>query len=35
VSGPLEEIVDDPTARELAHKRLSPEAQRYLEGLCE
>ena len=35
VSGPLEEIVDEPKARELARKRLSPVAQGYLEGLCE
>ena len=35
VSGPLEELVDEPKARELARKRLSPVAQGYLEGLCE
>jgi hypothetical protein len=35
VSGPLEELVDQPKARELARKRLSPVAQGYLEGLCE
>jgi hypothetical protein len=35
VSGPLEELVDQPKARELALKRLSPVAQGYLEGLCE
>ena len=35
VSGPLEEIVDEPKAREMARKRLSPAAQSYLEGLCE
>lgn len=35
VSGPLEYIVDAPKARELARKRLSPEAQGYLESLCE
>ena len=35
VSGPLEEIVDEPKAREIARKRLSPVAQGYLEGLCE
>ena len=35
VSGPLEEIVDEPKAREMALKRLSPVAQSYLEGLCE
>ena len=35
VSGTLEEIVDEPKARELALKRLSPAAQGYLEGLCE
>ena len=35
VSGPLEEIVDEPKARELALKRLSPVAQGYLEGLVE
>ena len=33
--GPLEEIVDEPKARELARKRLSPVAQSYLEGLVE
>ena len=33
--GPLEEIVDEPKARELARKRLSPVAQGYLEGLVE
>jgi hypothetical protein len=35
VSGSLEEIVDEPKARELARKRLSPVAQGYLEGLVE
>jgi len=35
VSGSLEELVDQPKARELALKRLSPVAQGYLEGLCE
>ena len=35
VSGPLEELVDQPKFRELALKRLSPVAQGYLEGLCE
>ncbi len=35
VSGPLEEIVDEPKAREIARKRLSPVAQGYLDGLCE
>ncbi|HYM41292.1 MAG TPA: hypothetical protein VET46_00870 [Steroidobacteraceae bacterium] len=35
VSGPLEYIVDAPKARALALKRLSPEAQGYLESLCE
>jgi hypothetical protein len=35
VSGPLEEIVDEPKARELANKRLSPVARSYLDGLCE
>ena len=35
VSGPLEYIVDAPKARALARKRLSPEAQGYLESLCE
>ncbi len=35
VSGPLEELVDEPKARALALKRLSPVAQGYLEGLCE
>jgi hypothetical protein len=33
--GPLESIVDAPKALALARKRLSPVAQRYLEGLCE
>ena len=35
VSGPLEYILDAPKARALALKRLSPEAQGYLESLCE
>jgi len=35
VSGPLEYIVDAPKARALARKRLSPQAQGYLESLCE
>ena len=35
VSGPLEYILDAPKARELARTRLSPEAQSYLESLCE
>ena len=35
VSGPLEYIVDAPKARALARKRLTPEAQGYLESLCE
>ena len=35
VSGPLEYIVDAPKARALARQRLSPEAQGYLESLCE
>lgn len=35
VSGPLEYILDAPRARSLALKRLSPEAQSYLESLCE
>jgi hypothetical protein len=35
VSGPLEYIVDAPKARALARKRLSPEAQGYLESLRE
>jgi hypothetical protein len=35
VSGPLEYILDAPKARELARKRLSPEAQGYLESLRE
>ena len=35
VSGPLEYIVDAPKARALARKRLSAEAQGYLESLCE
>jgi hypothetical protein len=35
ISGPLEYILDAPKARALAHKRLSPEAMGYLDGLCE
>ncbi len=35
VSGPLEYILDAPRARALAHKRLCPAAQGYLESLCE
>ena len=35
VTGPLEHIMDAPKARELARKRLSPEAQGMLESLCE
>jgi len=35
VSGPLEYIVDAPKARALALKRLSRQAQGYLESLCE
>ena len=35
VSGPLEYIIDAPKARALARKRLSAEAQGYLESLCE
>jgi hypothetical protein len=35
VSGPLEYILDAPRARALARKRLSAEAQGYLESLCE
>jgi len=35
VSGPLEYIVDAPKARALALKRLSAQAQGYLESLCE
>ena len=35
VSGPLEYILDAPKARELARKRLSSEAQGYLESLRE
>ena len=35
VSGPLEYILDAPKARALAKERLSPEAQGYLESLCE
>jgi hypothetical protein len=35
VSGSLEEIVDEPKAREQALKRQAPVAQSYLEGLCE
>src|SRR5215469_8498816 len=35
VTGPLEYILDAPKARELARKRLTPEAQVYLESLRE
>ena len=35
VTGPLEQIVDAPKARELARKRLSELAQGYLDSLCE
>ena len=35
VSGPLEYLVDAPKARALARKRLSAQAQGYLESLCE
>jgi hypothetical protein len=35
VSGPLEYLIDTPSVRELARKRLSPVAQGYLESLCE
>jgi hypothetical protein len=35
VSGPLEYIMDAPTARARARKRLSAAAQGYLESLCE
>lgn len=35
ISGPLEYIMDAPRARALAKKRLSPEAQGYLESLRE
>jgi hypothetical protein len=35
VSGPLEYILDAPKARALAKEHLSPEAQGYLESLCE
>lgn len=35
VSGPLEYLSDAPKARALAMKRLSPQAQAYLESLCE
>jgi len=35
VSGPLEYLLDAPKARALARKRLSAQAQGYLESLCE
>jgi hypothetical protein len=35
VTGPLEQLVDNPKARALARKHLSTVAQSYLEGLCE
>jgi hypothetical protein len=35
VSGPLEYIHDAPKARALAKQRLTPEAQGYLQSLCE
>lgn len=35
VTGPLEQIIDNPKARALARKRLSTVAKGYLEGLCE
>jgi hypothetical protein len=35
ISGPLEYILDAPKARALARKRLSPQAQGFLESLCE
>jgi hypothetical protein len=35
VTGPLEYILDAPKARALARVRLSPQAQGYLESLCE
>ena len=35
VTGPLEYLLDAPKARELARKRLTPEAQVYLESLRE
>jgi hypothetical protein len=35
VTGPLEQLVDNPKARALARKHLSSVAQSYLEGLCE
>jgi len=35
VTGPLEQLVDNPKARALARKHLSTVAQSYLESLCE
>ena len=35
ISGPLEYILDAPRARALARRRLSAQAQGYLESLCE
>ncbi|MFI4867981.1 MAG: hypothetical protein ACHQDD_01340 [Steroidobacterales bacterium] len=35
VTGPLEQLVDNPKARALARKHLSMVAQTYLESLCE
>jgi hypothetical protein len=35
ISGPLEYLLDAPKVRALARKRLSPQAQGYLESLCE
>ena len=35
VTGPLEQLMDNPKARALARKHLSSVAQSYLEGLCE
>lgn len=35
VTGPLEQLVDNPKARALARKQLSTVAQSYLESLCE
>ena len=35
VSGPLEYLLDAPKARALARRRLSSQAQGYLESLCE
>jgi len=35
ICGPLEYLMDTPKARALARERLCPEAQGYLESLCE